>query len=59
MSSTDQNRARSGSVQGSKIRVQATIDNESFTTVDITGMQTAEGIKDRLFSKVSDSQSSS
>lgn len=46
-------RARSGSVQSSKIRVQVTTDNESFTTVDITGMQTAEGIKERVFSKVS------
>ena len=47
------NRARSGSVQSSKVRVQVTTDNESFTTVDITGMQTAEGIKERVFSKVS------
>lgn len=46
-------RARSGSVQSSKVRVQVTTDNESFTTVDITGMQTAEGIKERVFSKVS------
>ena len=47
------NRARSGSVQSSKVRVQVTTDNDNFTTVDITGMQTAEGIKERVFSKVS------
>ena len=52
LSSTLDSRARSGSVQNLKIRVQATIDNESFTTVDITGMQSADGIKDRVFSKV-------
>ena len=46
------NRTRSGSVQSNKVRVQVTTDNESFTTVDITGMQTAEGIKERVFSKV-------
>ena len=46
------NRTRSGSVLSSKVRVQVTTDNESFTTVDITGMQTAEGIKERVFSKV-------
>jgi mitogen-activated protein kinase kinase kinase len=47
-------RGRSGSVTSSKIVVQVTTDNESFTTVDITGMHTAEGIKERVFSKVSD-----
>lgn len=52
-------RARSGSVQSSKVRVQVTTDNESFTTVDITGMQTAEGIKERVFSKVSHQDKSS
>lgn len=45
-------RARSGSVQSSKLRIQVTTDNENFTTVDITGMQTADGIKERVFSKV-------
>ena len=53
LSSTLDSRTRSGSVLNLKIRVQATVDNESFTTVDITGMQTAEGIKDSVFSKVS------
>jgi len=46
------NRTRSGSTQSSRVRVQVTTDNESFTTVDITGMSTAAGIKDRVFSKV-------
>ncbi|ORX33974.1 hypothetical protein BD324DRAFT_637857 [Kockovaella imperatae] len=51
MVSPSSSRARSGSLLG-KIRVQATVDNESFTTVDITGMQSAEGIKDKIFSKL-------
>lgn len=46
------NRARSGSFQSQRIKLQVTTDNESFTTVDITGMTTAEGIKERVFSKV-------
>ena len=50
--SGDIGRARSGSIQSSKVRVQVTTDNESFTTVDITGMQTPEAIKERVFSKV-------
>ena len=51
VSSDLEGRVRSGSVQG-KTRVQVTVDNESFTTVDITGMHTAEGIKERVFAKV-------
>jgi mitogen-activated protein kinase kinase kinase len=45
-------RGRSGSVTSGKIRLQVTTDNESFTTVDVTGMQSAAGIKERVFSKV-------
>jgi mitogen-activated protein kinase kinase kinase len=47
-------RARSGSFNASTKRLlQVTTDNEQFTLVDITGMNTAEAIRDRIFSKVS------
>lgn len=47
-------RARSGSFNASAKRLlQVTTDNEQFTLVDITGMNTAEAIRDRIFSKVS------
>ena len=42
---------RSGSVQN-MVRLQVTTDNEQFTLVDITGMQTPDAIKERVFSKV-------
>ena len=45
-------RIRSGSVQN-MVRLQVTTDNEQFTLVDITGMQTAEAIRESVFSKVS------
>lgn len=46
-------RARSGSFNTSAKRLlQVTTDNEQFTLVDITGMNTAEAIRDRIFSKV-------
>ncbi len=45
-------RMRSGSTQ-SMVRLQVTTDNEQFTLVDITGMQTPEAIKERVYSKVS------
>lgn len=48
-------RARSGSVTSHRIVLQATTDNENFVNVDITGMNSAEGIMERVFSKVSDS----
>jgi len=35
------------------VRLQVTTDNEQFTLVDITGMQTAEAIRESVFSKVS------
>lgn len=47
-------RGRSGSFNASAKRLlQVTTDNEQFTLVDITGMNTAEAIRDRIFSKVS------
>lgn len=46
-------RARSGSIHNPKRLLQVTMDNESFTLVDITGMHTAEAIMERVFSKVS------
>jgi len=46
-------RARSGSFNtNAKRLLQVTTDNEQFTLVDITGMNTAEAIRDRIFSKV-------
>jgi mitogen-activated protein kinase kinase kinase len=46
-------RARTGSFNTSAKRLlQVTTDNEQFTLVDITGMNTAEAIRDRIFSKV-------
>lgn len=46
-------RARAGSFNNTtKRRLQVTTDNEQFTLVDITGMNTAEAIRDRIFSKV-------
>lgn len=44
-------RLRAGSMQ--KVLLQVTTDNEQFTLVDISGMKTADGIKERVFSKVS------
>jgi mitogen-activated protein kinase kinase kinase len=47
-------RARSGSFNAAAKRLlQVTTDNEQFTLVDITGMNTADAIRDRIFSKVS------
>lgn len=47
-------RARAGSFNAAPKRLlQVTTDNEQFTLVDITGMNTAEAIRDRIFSKVS------
>lgn len=46
-------RNRSGSVQSHKTLLQVTMDNEQFILVDVTGMTTAEGIRDRVFAKVS------
>ncbi|WVQ75911.1 hypothetical protein IAR50_005546 [Cryptococcus sp. DSM 104548] len=45
-------RNRSGSVQGQQVRLQVTTDNEAFHLVDITGMNTAEGIREKVFSKL-------
>lgn len=45
-------RNRSGSVQGQQVRLQVTTDNEAFHLVDITGINTAEGIREKVFSKV-------
>jgi mitogen-activated protein kinase kinase kinase len=39
-------------VQSHKVLLQVTMDNEQFMLVDITGMNTADGIKERVFSKV-------
>lgn len=46
-------RNRSASVQGQQVRLQVTTDNEAFHLVDITGINTAEGIREKVFSKVS------
>ena len=51
-SSATLNKMRFGSVQ-SMVRLQVTTDNEQFTLVDITGMETPDAIKERVFSKVS------
>lgn len=49
-------RVRAGSFNAAPKRLlQVTTDNEQFTLVDITGMNTAEAIRDRIFSKVSPS----
>ncbi len=45
-------RARSGSSASLKRLLQVTMDNEQFTLVDITGMNTADAILERIFSKV-------
>ncbi|BEI89689.1 uncharacterized protein CcaverHIS019_0210510 [Cutaneotrichosporon cavernicola] len=50
LGSTGGNRQRSGSVQ--RARLQATTNNEQFVVVDITGIHTSEGIRERLFSKL-------
>ncbi|KAK4686856.1 mitogen-activated protein kinase kinase kinase, partial [Tremellales sp. Uapishka_1] len=50
--SSDVGRARSGSLQNLKTLLQVTTDNEQFTLVDITGVATAEGIRERVFSKL-------
>ncbi|KAK8847534.1 hypothetical protein IAR55_005392 [Kwoniella newhampshirensis] len=42
------NRNRSGSMQGHQVRLQVTTDNEAFHLVDITGINTAEGIREKL-----------
>ena len=46
-------RTASSSIQNQKVLLQVTTDNEQFTLVDISGMQTAEAIRERVFSKVS------
>ncbi|BEJ12590.1 hypothetical protein CspHIS471_0210500 [Cutaneotrichosporon sp. HIS471] len=50
LGSTGGNRQRSGSVQ--RALLQATTNNEQFVVVDITGIHTSEGIRERLFSKL-------
>lgn len=45
-------RNRSGSVQSHKTLLQVTMDNEQFILVDVTGMTSADGIKERVFAKV-------
>jgi mitogen-activated protein kinase kinase kinase len=45
-------RNRSGSVHSHKTLLQVTMDNEQFILVDVTGMTSADGIKDRVFAKV-------
>lgn len=44
-------RGRSDSVQ--KTLLQVTTDNEQFAVVDITGLSSSEGIRERIFSRVS------
>ncbi|WWC59626.1 uncharacterized protein I303_102185 [Kwoniella dejecticola CBS 10117] len=46
------NRDRSGSTHGHQVRLQVTTDNEAFHLVDITGIHTAEGIREKVFSKL-------
>ena len=46
-------RTASTFLQNQKVLLQVTTDNEQFTLVDISGMQTAEAIRERVFSKVS------
>ncbi|WVF69666.1 hypothetical protein IAT40_004445 [Kwoniella sp. CBS 6097] len=46
------NRARSGSTQSHQVRLQVTTDNEAFHLVDITGINTSEGIREKVFSKL-------
>ena len=45
-------RIRSGSVSNNKVLLQVTTDNEQFTLVDVTGMNTPDAIRERIFSKV-------
>ena len=53
-SSENMGRARAGSFNAATKRLlQVTTDNEQFTLVDITGMNTADAIRDRIFTKVS------
>ena len=52
-SSENVGRARAGSFNAATKRLlQVTTDNEQFTLVDITGMNTADAIRDRIFTKV-------
>lgn len=44
------NRLRSGSVQ--KTMLQVTTDNEQFFVVDITGVHSSDGIRERIFSRL-------
>ncbi|WWC68103.1 uncharacterized protein I206_102024 [Kwoniella pini CBS 10737] len=46
------NRDRSGSTHNHQVRLQVTTDNEAFHLVDITGIHTAEGIREKVFSKL-------
>ncbi|WWC86729.1 uncharacterized protein L201_001607 [Kwoniella dendrophila CBS 6074] len=46
------NRDRSGSTNSHQVRLQVTTDNEAFHLVDITGIHTAEGIREKVFSKL-------
>jgi hypothetical protein len=45
-------RLRAGSLN-SRIWLQVTTDNESFQTVDISGLTTSDAIRERVFSRVS------
>ncbi|WVQ69452.1 uncharacterized protein L199_007669 [Kwoniella botswanensis] len=45
-------RDRSGSTHTHQVRLQVTTDNEAFHLVDITGIHTAEGIREKVFSKL-------
>jgi mitogen-activated protein kinase kinase kinase len=49
------NRARSSSINNQKVLLQATVDNEQFAVVDITGTQSADGIREKMLSRVSSS----
>ncbi|KAL7419201.1 mitogen-activated protein kinase kinase kinase [Cryptotrichosporon argae] len=44
-------RARAGSIQ-QKVLLQVTTDNDQFSLVDVTGVTTADGIRERIFSKL-------
>ncbi|WVW78254.1 hypothetical protein I302_100207 [Kwoniella bestiolae CBS 10118] len=45
-------RDRSGSTHSHQVRLQVTTDNEAFHLVDITGIHTSEGIREKVFSKL-------
>jgi mitogen-activated protein kinase kinase kinase len=47
-------RGRSNSTSNHRTLLQVTTDNEQFTLVDITGMNTSDAIRERIFSRVSE-----